>query len=422
MSTRSSTPLSDHRGAGPSGAIAAGSSSLSTGTSPLPRQAYLGTTRSRTLLFQSYRDSVPRSRVPTSGAYSEDDGGAYFSSSSDLKGKRRQGSYFDSNGDLRHDAEEDVRAGLLNGAADPDGSSYPPAPTHTSIDLSALPPKWVDISDELDKLHAKHLLPAFTDRSKEEQEIENLTTEITREFRKCSRLISSLAQHTKRQQHQSSKTRGPSSTPQLTNRQIVLAQNVQTALATKVQDLSGIFRKKQSVYLQRLKGMEVRGRDLAAASGMLSKNGVLHRDSEIAVREDMELSYQQLKPSGGQPESLLLLEEQELASGKDQEEANIQQRDREVTQIAKSIAELAELFQDLSALVIEQGTMVDRIDFNIENMGKHMHAAVEELNTAQRYQRRTGRVQCILFLILCIALLLAIIIIKPFWRSASRRA
>lgn len=52
----------------------------------------------------------------------------------------------------------------------------------------------MDISDEvedilnrvkgkvaaLDKLHAKHVLPGFNDRSAEEREIEKATTEITR--------------------------------------------------------------------------------------------------------------------------------------------------------------------------------------------------------------------------------------------------
>lgn len=98
-------------------------------------------------------------------------------------------------------------------------------------------------------------------------------------------------------------------------------------------------------------------------------------------------SRQQLKK--GPSDALLLLEEQEQAQAQLQQDptqadANIQQRDREITHIAKSIAELAELFQDLSALVIEQGTMVDRIDWNVENMGKDMQAAVEELNTANR--------------------------------------
>jgi syntaxin 16 len=65
-------------------------------------------------------------------------------------------------------------------------------------------------------------------------------------------------------------------------------------------------------------------------------------------------------------------------------DATIAQRNREIDQIAKSIAELAELFQDLSALVIDQGTMLDRIDFNIEHMGQDMNAAVIELSTATK--------------------------------------
>lgn len=65
-------------------------------------------------------------------------------------------------------------------------------------------------------------------------------------------------------------------------------------------------------------------------------------------------------------------------------DAMISQRNHEINQIAKSIAELAELFQDLSALVIDQGTMLDRIDYNVETMGQDMHAAVEELDTATK--------------------------------------
>lgn len=96
-------------------------------------------------------------------------------------------------------------------------------------------------------------------------------------------------------------------------------------------------------------------------------------------------SRQQLASSrstNSQQQAQLLLEEERAPI---QADATIAQRDREIDQIAKSIAELAELFQDLSALVIDQGTMLDRIDFNIEHMGQQMSEAVQELNTATRY-------------------------------------
>lgn len=62
----------------------------------------------------------------------------------------------------------------------------------------------------------------------------------------------------------------------------------------------------------------------------------------------------------------------------------LQTRDRELTEIAKSIAQLAELFKDLSALVIDQGTLLDSVEYNIEQTAVQMEDAVRELDTATR--------------------------------------
>lgn len=85
----------------------------------------------------------------------------------------------------------------------------------------------------LDKLHAKHVLPGFADRSAEEREIERQTSDITRDLRRCATLTSSLS---------------PDRSAPAVERQT--ASNVQKGLAKKVQDLSGVFRKKQRVYMQ----------------------------------------------------------------------------------------------------------------------------------------------------------------------------
>lgn len=204
-----------------------------------------------------------------------------------------------------------------------------------------------------------------------------------------------------------------------------MAQNVQTALAQRVQSTSGQFRKKQSNYMQRLKGQDIRHQEVLGTLGLTrpgsaqaanKPQGGILRDEELAVREDMELSKQQLQSSQqSQSQSQLLLEAQENASPTHQD-AEIARRTDEISHIAESIIQLSTLFQDLQSLVITQGTLIDRIDYNIETMGQNMQVAVQELNTASQTQRRTGRGQCILLLILLCALLITIIIVKPFWR------
>lgn len=63
---------------------------------------------------------------------------------------------------------------------------------------------------------------------------------------------------------------------------------------------------------------------------------------------------------------------------------DLQARDRELTEIAKSIATLADLFKDLSVLVIDQGTLLDSVEYNIEQTAHDVGEAVKELNTATR--------------------------------------
>ncbi|GAC95043.1 hypothetical protein PHSY_002618 [Pseudozyma hubeiensis SY62] len=388
----SSTPPPLHGGGG----------GFSTSTSQ-----YLGQTRSRTLLFLSYRDSSG----PSSRRQRSTNSNVYFDAP-----------YTDSDDPLGSSSVNSDTEGLLSRRSREGHIALDVSPSSSST----LPPKWLDISESVDsilttirprmdtlsRLHEKHLRPGFTDKSSEEKQIESLVLDITKDFRRCSRLVAGLASYT---QHliREAKRSTSTSPSDVTVRQIALAQNVQTALATKVQDLSGAFRKQQTLYLKRMKGMEVRDRDIRSSRGISAPSTSVFKDSELAVREDIELSKQSLLNPTTTSNTLLL--EEESSSNQD---TDILQRSKEIDEIAKSIQELATLFTDLQSLVIDQGTLLDRIDYNVELMGSELQGAVKELETATRYQRRSGRRQCILFLCLLIVLLIAVIIVKPFWRNA----
>ena len=57
----------------------------------------------------------------------------------------------------------------------------------------------------------------------------------------------------------------------------------------------------------------------------------------------------------------------------------IAQREQEINDIAKGIIELADIFKDLQTMVIDQGTMLDRIDYNVEKMVVDVKEAEKEL-------------------------------------------
>jgi syntaxin 16 len=64
---------------------------------------------------------------------------------------------------------------------------------------------------------------------------------------------------------------------------------------------------------------------------------------------------------------------------------DVETRTKEIEQIAQSIAELAELFRDLNNMVVEQGTVLDSVEYNVQVTARETEAAVGELKIAQRY-------------------------------------
>ena len=63
-------------------------------------------------------------------------------------------------------------------------------------------------------------------------------------------------------------------------------------------------------------------------------------------------------------------------------------------------------------LVIDQGTILDRIDYNIEQAADRVGHAVVELNKANEYQKKSRTMLCIYVLLLLCSFMVIVLILK----------
>jgi syntaxin 16 len=96
----------------------------------------------------------------------------------------------------------------------------------------------------------------------------------------------------------------------------------------------------------------------------------------------------------------------------DQIEVESQDRMKEIIKVAQSINELASLFRELNVLVIEQGTILDRIDYNVEQTVERVKHGVVDLDEAEKISKKAVTAKCILALVVVAAILIVALIIK----------
>lgn len=266
---------------------------------------------------------------------------------------------------------------------------------------SRMPPAWADGLEEiqysltrlrakirdLDTLHTRHLhRPTLDDSCDEEQQIEALTQEITRMFGAVHRLIQQI-------RHQS----GEGS--RLEQR---LSYNVISSLAATLQELSTDFRKSQNSYLKRLKSREERSKQYFDTA--LDQDFSQGADWEV---DNIDQQFGLASASGHlSQQQLLLLEEDNTRMAA--------RREHEVRQIVKSIVDLNDIFKDLAQMVADQGTVLDRIDYNIEQCQIQVHQGYQQLQKADSYQKKNRKMVCILILASVTVILVILLITVKF--------
>lgn len=249
--------------------------------------------------------------------------------------------------------------------------------------INALQPVWVDDVDQvnnilsditrligtLSSMHASRVGTVFgKDLDDMEMQIDNTTGQITNKMREAEKFLVRIGQATKR----------------AGGEEAIIGANVQRSLAKKLQQTSAEFRQKQRKYLQDVQ---------AQKSGAL-----LETETKFGIDlNETEREY------GFSETQLVMVDDLNAA---------VQSRDKEIVQIAKSIEELSSIFKELAVLVIDQGTILDRIDYNMEAVVEHTKEGIGQLEKAERHQKNARPMKCIICLSVTIFILLCILILK----------
>jgi syntaxin 16 len=80
----------------------------------------------------------------------------------------------------------------------------------------------------------------------------------------------------------------------------------------------------------------------------------------------------------------------------------LQRRDSELNEIVRGVTNLQEMFKDLHVIVIEQGSILDRIDYNIDIGFNNVSKGKKKIISANEHHKSSCFRNIILFLLICI--------------------
>lgn len=262
------------------------------------------------------------------------------------------------------------------------------------------PPVWVATVDliheveaairsrmgRLRELHTAHLKPQFSkDEETEERAITALTAEIKQLFSDAEQAIKRMVV----------------SEGDLTGKTIdqqKLLQNVQLALVTQMSELSKSFGDEQRKYLSEVRKQKDRAKKLVKFGS---------RTAEEEEEDRREMMMEQYMERGFTAEQVQAL---------DFNEQMITERDAELQHIYSSIVDLHDVFKDLHALVIDQGTLLDRIDYNVEETKQQVSRGTAELHRLHQRQKRSKFVGVVVSMVASIFGLLLLLILRSMLR------
>jgi syntaxin 16 len=261
------------------------------------------------------------------------------------------------------------------------------------IDIGNAPPIWIELVNqikvdlvsirekdaELGRLHQKKMKVDFQTSEEEAQnpidaEIEVVTQAIARLIRRCE----SNTKKVMLMDEEGNASLAAAKALSAADRTVRL--NVMKTLSKKISEATQAYRDRQKAYLTSLKSQ----------SSFVSQ----------FFPEDE-------KSSGSILDNAFTEEQMNVLS---QMERQSDAREQQIMRIAKSVQELAQVMHEMSVLVTEQGSILDRIDYNVSNALVDIKAGEKNVEESEEYQKK-DRTCLVIAAIIMTIMIIAIVVV-----------
>ncbi|SCN63584.1 SNARE protein, putative [Plasmodium chabaudi adami] len=270
---------------------------------------------------------------------------------------------------------------------------------------SMLPPYWIETTEEctedinniktklleLQRLQKNKLYNVLNNDEKLSEEISQMSTDITMLIKKCEQKIHMISND---------------SNYDVNNENYIiekLKKNAKSSLISQLQYISKSFQKKQNNYIKEYKKLTNNCDQVEQYQNDTPHKTYKQQNSDLfmqgIINEEYNMHEQQSLYE--QPNQVNLL--------------NINKRNSDLQQIANTVIDLHNIFKELSVMLVDQGSLLDQIDYNIDMSLDKSEKGLYQLKKLEKEENGKIAARCVSFLTTLIFVLLILIILKHLY-------
>ena len=221
----------------------------------------------------------------------------------------------------------------------------------------------------------QRLIPKFDDQENKKlnKSIKEISTEMTQELKQCQNILKEII-------NDKEDLNDIINFSELNATNVQIKQNMKQNIITKLNDFTKKFKLNQELYNNKFQDFVI-DEEMANKSFSIRKNEEKNSNDFLSTQENND---------------------------------QLRRRDEDLTNLLKSVNDLAQIFKDMQTLVMEQGTILDRIDYNIDIASSNISQGKKNITKADKHMKNNCFRNVIIILIVIIFIEALLLVLKIF--------